>query len=272
MFMNSKLNFSEWLLEFADYGFSRKKYIHNKVAQDIQGHTNEAKPWKMFSVEKFFGELKSLVDADNKKSIKVWHEELDWLDNGSIIGVNINPFGSLRITTRKSIKDLKGKDAKVCKHVFDIDDYHINQEVNIANQIYSKIKEFNQENIDYPNKEYKNIKKLAQELFNATKSRYPDYIMFPVKMLEMNNNYYKLVFEFRGAGQGVPGRSIGRQFNIDLTFDSEKGLIKCWGYDIDSSVKKNHYSIQPSEWNEYFSPQENNKNIVSMIIITFMTY
>ena len=276
--MTNNINFSQWFLEFADYGFERKKYISKKAYQDIESNTDEAPPWKMFNVEDFFEELKGLVEADNKRSVKVWHEELGWIDNGSIIDVNINPFGSLRITTRKSIKDLNGKDTRLCKHVLDITDHALakiegdNKEINIANQIYSKIKEFNQNNIDYPIKEYKNLNKLAQELFNTTKVKYPEYIMFPVKMLEMNNNYYKLVFEFRGAGQGVPGRSVGRQFDIDLTFDKEKGLLRCWGYDIDSKFRKNHYYVQPCEWNEYFSPQENNKNIISMIITTFMTY
>jgi hypothetical protein len=270
--MNNKISFSEWLLEFANYGFERKANNTTKRSQSIQSNTEDAKPWKVFSVEKFFSELKSLVEADGKRSTKVWHEELDWVDNGNVIGVNINPFGSLRITTRKSIKDLKGQNVSVCKHVFDIDDYHINQEVNIANQIYSKIKEFNQINIDYPIQEYKNLKKLAQELFNATKVKHPDYIMFPVKFIEMNNNYYKLTYEFRGAGQGTPGKSVARRFDIDLTFDKEKGLLKCWGYNIDGQLKKNHFYVQPSEWNEYFSPNENNKNIISMIITTFMTY
>lgn len=269
--MNNKMNFSEWFLEFANYGFERKK-ISEKRSKELQDNTNESLPWKLFNVERFFYELKRMVEADNKRSTKIWHEELGWIDNGNIIEVNINPFGSLRITTRKSIKDLQGHDVKLCKHVFDIDDSHTNQEANIAEQIYSKIKEFNQTNIDYPIKEYNNLKKLAQELFNATKIRHPDYIMFPVKMLEMNNSYYKLVFEFRGGGQGNPGRSISRQFDIDLTFDKEKGLLRCWGYDIDGQVRKNHYYIQPSEWNEYFSPQENNKNIIAMIITTFMTY
>lgn len=266
------MNFSQWFFEFANYGFEKQSVKNKKISDQIQSNTEDAKPWKMFNVEKFLNELKNLVVADKKTTTKIWSEELDWIDNGSVIQVNVNPFGSLRITTRKNIKDLIGNDTKICKHVFDIDDYHIEQETNIANQIYDKIKEFNQKNIDYPVQEYNNLKKLAQELFNATKSRFPNYIMFPVKMMEMNNNYYKLVYEFRGAGQGVPNNSVGRQFNIDLVFDKEKGLLKCWGYNIDSKFKKNHYYVQPSEWNEYFSPKESNNNIIAMIITTFMTY
>lgn len=268
--MNKKLNFSEWFLEFANYGFDKKSNA-KKNNQNIQNNTDDA-PWVMFNVENFFLELKDLVASDGKRSTKIWHEELDWLDNGSVVSVNINPLGSLRITTRKNIKDLEGHDTRVCKHVFDVCEEHIKKEVSVANEIYSKIKEFNQSNIDYPAKEYKNIKKLAQELFNSTKTKYPERYMFPVKMIEMNNNYYKLVYEFRGAGQGAPGQSVGRQFNIDLTFDKDKGLLKCWGYDVDSKVRKNYYYVQPSEWNEYFSPQESNKSIINMIVTTFMTY
>ena len=88
----------------------------------------------------------------------------------------------------------------------------------------------------------------------------------------MNDNYYKIIFEFKGGGQGVPGSSIAMQFDIDLIFDKKKGLVRCWGYDIDSPVKKRKFNLQPSEWDEYFSPHEKNSKIVGMIVTTFMTY
>jgi len=269
--MNVNMNFSKWLLEYANYGFE-KDSTKNKTTKNMQGNDNDSLPWTMFGVEEFFEELKGLVEADNKRTSKVWHEELGWEDNGSIVEVNINPFGSLRITTRKQIKDLKGETTRICKHVFDIDDYHTNQEKILAHHIYEKVEEFNKENADFASANYTGLKKLARDLFTAVRAKYPDYIMFPVKMMEMNSDYYKMVFEFRGSGQGVPGSSIAMQFDIDLAYDREKGLIKCWGYDIDSPVLKRQLNIQPSEWNEYFSPQEQSRKIIGMIVTTFMTY
>ena len=88
----------------------------------------------------------------------------------------------------------------------------------------------------------------------------------------MNSDYYKIDFEFRGSGAGSPNQSTALQFNIDIIFDKEKGLIRCWGYDIDSPSNKKQFNIKPSEWDEYFSPQESNSKIISIITTTFMTY
>jgi hypothetical protein len=96
--------------------------------------------------------------------------------------------------------------------------------------------------------------------------------MFPVSLKEMNSNYYKLIFEFKGSGAGGPNSSIARQFDIDLSFNQEQGLIRCWGYDLSSSSAKRQLGIQPSEWDEYFSPNEDRKRIIEMITSTFMTY
>lgn len=265
-----EIDFSKWFFEYADYGFESRKPTA-KQEKNTQTDNDDAKPWKLFKIKKFFEELKYLLNSDNKKTLKVWEEELSWLENGNVVEVNINPFGSLRITTRKIIKDLQGVDTKICKHVLDIDDYQINREENTARYIYKKILKFREKNIDYPSKDY-NLKKLAHELFNKVRLKYPEYIMFPVGMKEVSKDYYKIIFEFKGQGQGVPGSSIAMQFDIDLFFDKEKGLIRCWGYDIDSPVKKRQFNPQPSEWNEYFSPHEKISKIVGMITTTFMTY
>ena len=269
--MRIDLKFSKWLLEYADYGFEKQ---NTKKANDstLQTNSDDSGPWRNFHTELFSKELQKLSESDNKTTKKIWHEEINWFENGNMIEVNINPFGSLRITTRKYIKDLQGVDTRICKNVFDIDDHHIDQEISIAHKIYEHVKEFSKVNIDYPMTGGYNLKKLAQELFNATKHTYPDYIMFPINLKEMNDNYYKLVFEFRGAGVGTPNSSVAMQFDIDLTFDKEKGLVRCWGYNIDSPATNRQFTIQPSEWDEYFSPQEENKKILGMITTTLMTY
>ena len=265
--MSKSMRFSKWLLEYADYGFGKESM---KNSNDLYDDTE--KPWSLFKTEEFFNELRSLILSDNKQITKDWQTYIDWIQNNNNISVIINPFGSLRITTRKTIKDLNGDSVNVCKHVFDVNDHDVDQEKNIANHIYDRAVEASKDDSDYASGEYNGTKKLARELFNATQSKHPKNIMFPVKFLEMNSDYYKIVFEFRGSGAGSPNQSTALQFNIDIIFDKEKGLIRCWGYDIDSPSNKKQFNIKPSEWDEYFSPQESNSKIISIITTTFMTY
>jgi len=253
-----ELNFQKWLLEYVNY----------EVPQEDNNKQNL--PWKDFKTHDFIEYLKLLITKDNKKITKDWEEEVDWIENSNIFQVNINPFGSLRVTCRKETRDNNGEKLLVCKYVYSVNDKITNQEQKMANFIYNKIKKLSLKDIDYPNRKY-NLKPLANELYYALTKKYPD-IMFPVKLRKMNDDYYKIVFEFKGQGVGVPGSQIGIEFNVDLAYDKEKGFIKCWGYDISSPVNKRKTNIQPSEWYEYFSPKEKIRNIIKMISTTFLTY
>jgi len=231
----------------------------------------KSEPWKEFKVHLFTDEIKRLASEDGKKILVGWEEEVRWEENGSVFEVNVNPFGSLRITARRETKDLMGNNIRVCKYVLPINDLKINRESWLATSIYNRIKKISKKNIDYPVKEY-NIKHLAYKLYEKLINNHPSYIMFPTKMLEMNKDYYKIVFEFKGQGVGVPGSNIGLQFNVDLLFDKEIGFIKCWGYDISSPVSSRKYIIQPSEWNEYFSCKQSIEKVTNMISTTLSTY
>jgi hypothetical protein len=228
----------------------------------------DSEPWTDFRTHLFTDELKRLIEKDNKKILTGWEEEVRWQENDGVFEINVNPYGSLRITTRREVKDFEGNNIRVCKYVYPINDYKINRETNIAKFLYDKTKNISKKNIDYPVKKY-NIKNLAYRLYENLEKKYPSYIMFPTKMIKMNENYYKIIFEFRGAGNGTPGQSIGLQFNIDLSFESNIGYIKCWGYMVESPSKTRKFNIMPSDWNEYFSCKQSIDRIIQMISKTF---
>jgi hypothetical protein len=266
--MSNKIEFVKWLAlqEYADYGFADT--LKNKSSSSFKEKPENV----LFKVDGFLDELTEILEGDNVKIIRKWAEEIFWTDNGHLMEVNVNPFGSLRITTRKYIKDIRGNATPVCKDVFDIDEEHNGKENLVAEKIYKRIKNIRQNNYDYAEPEYKGLEKLSKILFKACLETYPSYIMFPKGLKKMDDNYYKIFFEFKGSGAGVPGNSRAEQFNIDLNFDKEKGLIRCWGYDIDSPMKQREFLPQASEWNEYFSPKEPQEKIVKLIIKTLMTY
>lgn len=270
--MKNKLEFNNWykLQEYADYGFSDLSM--SIVNKDVKKEFKPKPSNVLFNVDEFLDRLTEILNSENKKIIRKWSEEIIWTDNSSLMETNVNPFGSLRITTRKYIKDLNGITTPICKDVFDIDEKHNGREDDVAEVLYERIKKIREQNYDYPEKEYKNIEKLATTLYRACLSEYPSYIMFPKGLKKIKENYYKIFFEFKGAGAGTPNNVRSEQFDIDLTFDKEKGLVKCWGYNIDSPMKQRLFIPQPSEWNEYFSPKESIKNIVKCVIKTLMTY
>jgi len=267
--MSNKIEFVKWLSlqEYADYGFA-DKLKNNKSNYDFKEKIGNIS----FKVDDFLDRLTEILESDNIKITRKWAEEIHWIDNGHYMEVNVNPLGSLRITTRKYIKDIKGNTTPLCKDVFDIEKEHNGKEDLVAEKIYKRIKRIRKNNYDYAETKYKSLEKLAKVLFKACLETYPSYIMFPKGLKKLDDNYYKIFFEFKGGGAGAPGNKRAEQFNIDLNFDKEKGLIRCWGYNIDSPMKKREFIPQTSEWNEYFSPNEKQEKIVMMIIKTLMTY
>jgi hypothetical protein len=267
--MSNKIEFVKWLSlqEYADYGFSDK--LKNK---QLSIGLKEKPENTIFKVDEFLDDLTEILEGDNLKIKRKWAEEIIWTDNGYLMEVNVNPFGSLRITTRKHIKDIKGNTTKLCKDVFDLGDEHNGKENLVAEKIYKRIKRIRGDNYDHAVSNYSGLEKLSKILFKACLETYPSYVMFPKGLKKIDNNYYKIFFEFKGGGAGVPGNNRAEQFNIDLNYDKEKGLIRCWGYDIDSPMKQREFLPQASEWNEYFSPKESPEKIVKLIIKTLMTY
>jgi hypothetical protein len=267
--MNNKIEFVKWLglQEYADYGFA------DKLKDKQSSNSFKEKPENvLFKMDEFLDYLTEILEGDNLKITRKWAEEIFWTDNGHLMEVNVNPFGSLRITTRKYIKDIKGNTTPLCKDVFDLDEEHNGRENLVSEKIYSRIKRIRENNYDYAVSDYRGLEKLAKILFKSCLETYPSYIMFPKGLKKIDENYYKIFFEFKGSGTGVPGNNRAEQFDIDLNYDQDKGLIRCWGYDIDSPMKQREFIPQASEWNEYFSPNEPAEKIVKLIIKTLMTY
>ena len=245
--MNNKIEFVKWLglQEYADYGFA------DKLKDKQSSNSFKEKPENvLFKMDEFLDYLTEILEGDNLKITRKWAEEIFWTDNGHLMEVNVNPFGSLRITTRKYIKDIKGNTTPLCKDVFDLDEEHNGRENLVSEKIYSRIKRIRENNYDYAVSDYRGLEKLAKILFKSCLETYPSYIMFPKGLKKIDENYYKIFFEFKGSGTGVPGNNRAEQFDIDLNYDQDKGLIRCWGYDIDSPMKQREFIPQASEWNE----------------------
>lgn len=215
--------------------------------------------------------------AGNIGAAQIWEDTVVWgNDNAGAIKVAATPLGSLKLVVRRLVKDLQGENTWVFRKVFplrdDIDQYH---ESVIAGNVYDTVVEISQEPLEAPDAEYEELDRLANKLWHTTKKQHPSYIMFPTSFRKQNENYYKLVYEMRGQGAGSPYQGkTGRteRFDIDLIYEPNSGMIRCFGYDIDSSMRERSWMIQTPEWDEKFSPRQDSDEIVRNIVTTFMQY
>jgi hypothetical protein len=194
-------------------------------------------------------------------------------DQAGAIKIDVSPLGSYKIIARRKIKDIQGEDTWVCKKVFPLDENeHNNNEIPLAHSIYDDLVEINKTLLEGPKREFPEFERLVEKLTSAVRQNYPSYCMFPKGLKKMNEDYFKIYFEFKGHGVEAPTRGRAEQFDIDVLWDRNKGLVRIWGYDIDSKVRQHTWNVQPSEFDEWFSPSQPPEEIIEAVVSMFMTY
>ena len=267
------MNFKKWLLsEMANFGF--EKDFKGKP----KGGTDEIKGNEIFNTidgGRIITELVKLPALGSNVPYQKWNDMVEWGSGPGAIQVSVTPLGSMKIIIRRNIKDLLGESIWICNKIIPLDDNKDeNHEVSVANDVYDQVVEISREMLPTPDQEY-NIEKLSWDMWMNAKRNHPSYCMFPVALKKQNENYFKMVFEFRGHGvlrqkSGRPGRA--EQFDIDVIWDKNKGTIRVMGYNIDSTLSQHSWRISPSEFNEYFSPRQTHDEIIDCVIKMFLQY
>ncbi len=268
--MARSLKFGEYV-EWADYGFEKKSVL------GPQGGTQEVdgdKPFNPMKTEEIIDELTHLgplgiYEPRQRADIVEWGHEV------GAMKVEFSPIGSSKAFVRRKIKDLQGETTWICKYVFPFTNENklMGKETPIAHEIHEHLSKLCMELIDSPKKAFPEFERMVDKLVDGVRLEYPSYCMFPAGMKKINEDYYKVYFEYRGHGQSRM-RSGGRseQFDIDIFWDRKKGLVRCWGYNIDSAASQHSWRPQPSEWDEWFAPSQDVHEVMECITRLFLTY
>lgn len=265
-----KLHFKAWVInELANYGSASTKNGKPRGGTAVMWGDEV---FKKINVNTIIDELARLPIGNTEPRQK-WAEVVEYGYGPGALRVSMSPNGSLKAVTRRLTTDLQGENVWVCKHIFPLcDNKDQRRETEIAHLIHNYLNELSDKDLDAPVKDFDDIEGLARKLWEGAKKYHPGYIMFPYNLKKMNDDYYKLVFEIRGQGIGTPNSSRTEQFDIDLYYDRQKGLIRCWGYDIASPAKQRLWQVQTPEWDEWFSPRQDYEEIIENILSSFLQY
>lgn len=258
--------------EWADYGFNTKDVKDEKVVggtKDVSGHN----PMDIIHSGKIISEITDGKDIGNLVMNHRFQDLVEWGSEPGALQLQITPLGSYKIITRRMINDLQGQPKWICKKIFPLEeDVHNTREEGYASEVRDYLESLNETMLETAKPKFEKFDMLSSKMFASARKNYPSYIMFPIGMVKKSDNYHKYVFEFRGHGAEAPGKTRAEQFNIDLYWDEKAGLVKCWGYNIDSSMRHHTWYVQPSEWEEWFAPSQDHKEIIESVIAAFMTY
>jgi hypothetical protein len=267
------LLFSEWLGKSPEekFGF-RPQIINEKKPFYLE------QPIEEFKSSRMIEELVRLGPINNRILEKNWDTEICYGEGVGRMQVDVSPFGSFKIIMRRYVEDLKGNNTGVCRYVIPlVNDFNHKgpndpSEYIYAEKIYDKLKQMDAEPLPHPAKDkYKEFSKVVYKFAEKCKIQHPA-IMIYEGLQKINENNYLLSFNYSGYGNGLPNSQKVEKFLINWQYLNEQGIYHCWGYEVVSKSVTRTYLPAPSEWDEYFTPDQHDKTIVDCIHEAFMTY
>ena len=172
-----------------------------------------------------------------------FHDHIQWGKNTGAIQMVIRPLGSFKSIIRKLQEDLNGERVWVCKKVLPYKELLKASEAideDMADELFLKVEECWNGEMEAPSGEYSGLERLAVKVAERCRSKEvkPEIMVFRgIRRIKMNE-HYNIHFECSGHGLEAPGSMRLEQFSIDMHYDRRSGMIRSYGYGIQSPTKR----------------------------------
>lgn len=262
--------FKNWLLSEAGdiFGVGVKKEARASDEDDLPIKPIDSGIILEAMMDRKLGDMEAFTD---------FHDQIQWGSNTGAIRMVISPLGSFKSIIRRLQEDLNGEKIWVCKRILPYREiFHTPREIDegMADEIFNRVEECWRGEIEPPSNDYSGLERLSVKVAERCRSIdvKPEIMVFRgVKRIKMGE-HYNIHFECSGHGVEAPGSMRLEQFSIDMTYDRSSGMIRSYGYGIQSPTRQHLWQPQPSEWDEMFSPSQDEKEIISAISAAFSTY
>lgn len=265
-----KLSFKKWLVESSDiFGFEK---INNQIPLEVQ----DEYPITPINIENMMNELLRTKLNETSPFSKFLHH-IQWGTHNGATQMVVSPLGSFKSIIRRLQTNLLGESVWICKKILPYKDVmHANLKIDedLAHILFDEIQKTNEKHVESAIGDYKNLENLIVQLVRKCQepSILPKLFIFRgVRELKHNENYI-IHFECRGQGVETPGSGRLEMFSIDMSYNPKTGLVRSIGHDVQSPKKGHRWTPQPSEWDEYFSPAQDNSEIIKCICGALSTY
>jgi hypothetical protein len=203
--------------------------------------------------------------------------QVQWGEGTGAVRMKLSPIGSFKVFIRKLQPNLEGVQTWVCKRIVAYEEIlHSTRtfDERIAGDMMDLIEKVESEQVNAPNPEYDGLEGLARRL--ARRASRVDvmpeiFIYMGVRPAKQPDNWL-VVFECRGHGVEAPEGNRLEQFHINLSHNPKTGMIRCFGQNIESPTKGHVWEAQASEWDEYFSNSQPEKEIIDAVSSAFKTF
>lgn len=269
------MKFIEWAGRSPDVVFGFSKNVQSK--KEI--HYVE-EPMEPLKIETTLDEIVNLGKIGTKDPVKDFGSIVSF-GNPKQVGslqVKFSPLGSCRATIMRRISDLEGEPTWVTRYAVPVvNDYNhlsaedIAVEKMLAVRVHEILDYIDKTDLETPKNKFEKLEELVIMIASNMKLKHPQVMNFQ-GVMKQNENTYIIYFSYNGYGIEAPGQRKVNQFNVYIEFVKNKGLIRCWGAEHSAPHLLYNYEPQSPEWDEYFSPDQNKNEIVTIIENIFKTY
>jgi hypothetical protein len=263
--------FKDWLIsENRDiFGFERPKNNNAPKA------TNDLPILAINSEMLIESMLKT--NLNGQEPFSEFPDQIQWGQNPGAMRMVISPLGSFKSIIRKLMLNLEGKEVWACKKIIpynDIMNATPSFDEKLAMDLFENIEEIYKQDIEAPSREYNKLERLTLAVARTAQRRdvIPEIFIYRgIKQIKKDENYI-IYFECKGQGVEAPGSARLEQFIIDMSYNKNTGMIRSFGHDVQSPIRGHLWYSQPSEWDEYFSAGQSDKEIAMAIGQALSTY
>lgn len=263
-------NFNNWLVsEGKDlFGFEKRISPEKRADDDMPIDPIDADTIMESLMERKIYDMEAFSN---------FHDHVQWGRHPGALQMVISPLGSFKSIIRRLQDHLLGERVWVCKKIMpykDLLNAKFSKEQDMTDIMFEAIEKCSEEDIEPPSKDYSRLENLTLKVAKDSRKEAikPELMVFRgVRMVE-KDRHYNIHFECRGHGVEAPGGMRLEQFSIDMSYDPRTGMIRSFGYGIQSPTRQHLWQVQPSEWDELFSPHQKEEEIVSCVCSAFSTY
>jgi len=216
-------------------------------------------------------------DINGQEPFSAFADQIQWGRHPGAVKMVISPLGSFKSIIRKLQVNLEGNEVWVCKSIMPYNDImHANVAFDeaFAMNIFEHIEKVHKMEIDAPDRNWSGLERLTLKTASLCRRKdiIPEIFIYKgIKQIIKNENYL-IYFECRGQGVEAPGSARLEQFIIDMSYNKSTGMVRSFGHDVQSPMKRHLWYNQPSEWDEYFSPSQEPREIAEAIGAALSTY
>lgn len=269
------MKFVEWAGKSPDvvFGFNKGMPLKKELR-----YTEE--PMEPLQIETTLDEIVNLGKIGTKDPTKDFGSIVNYGNPNQVgsIQIKFSPLGSCRATIMRRISDLEGEPTWITRYsVPVINDYeHLSEEdIAVEKMLAVRVHEIadylDKTSLETPKQKYDKLEELVIMIATNMKLKHPKVMNFQ-GVMKQNENTYIIYFSYNGYGIEAPGQRKINQFNVYVEFIKHKGLIRSWGAEHSAPHLLYNYEPQSPEWDEYFSPDQNKNEIVTVLENIFKTY